>query len=86
MWKCWPQAAVEGKLSTRADATKHQGDFRKVVEGVNNTLDAVIKPINEASDCLQGDGQGQPGRGGEGGLQGRPRRHQGEPQRHPGSR
>ena len=29
------KAAVEGKLATRADATKHQGDFRKVVEGVN---------------------------------------------------
>ncbi len=29
-----PKAAVEGKLATRADATKHQGDYRKVVEGV----------------------------------------------------
>ena len=47
------QAAVEGKLSARADAAKHQGEFRKVVEGVNNTLDAVIKPVNEASACLQ---------------------------------
>ena len=25
-------AAVEGKLSTRADATRHQGDFRKIVK------------------------------------------------------
>jgi methyl-accepting chemotaxis protein len=40
------QAAVEGKLATRADASKHQGDYRKVVEGVNNTLDAVIGPLN----------------------------------------
>ena len=47
------QAAVEGKLSTRAEAAKHQGEFRKVVEGINNTLDAVIKPVNEASSCLQ---------------------------------
>jgi methyl-accepting chemotaxis protein len=36
------KAAVEGKLATRADAAKHQGDFRKIVEGVNQTLDAVI--------------------------------------------
>jgi len=43
------QAAVEGKLDTRADATKHQGDFRKVVEGVNATLDAVIGPLNVAA-------------------------------------
>ncbi len=41
-------AAVEGKLDTRADATRHYGDFRKIVEGVNNTLDSVIGPIKEA--------------------------------------
>ncbi|MFH0968431.1 MAG: hypothetical protein V1862_12180, partial [Methanobacteriota archaeon] len=42
------QAAVEGKLSTRADATKHQGDFQKIVKGVNDTLDSVILPVKEA--------------------------------------
>ena len=42
------KAAIEGKLNTRADGTKHQGEYRKIVEGVNNTLDAVIKPVNEA--------------------------------------
>ncbi len=47
------QAAVEGKLSTRADASKHQGDFRKVVEGVNATLDAIIAPIDEAGKVLE---------------------------------
>src|ERR1017187_7716911 len=46
------KAAVEGKLATRADATKHQGDFRKIVEGVNSTLDAVVKPIRAASLVL----------------------------------
>ena len=40
------KAAVEGKLSTRADASKHQGDYRKIVQGVNDTLDAVIGPLN----------------------------------------
>ena len=45
-------AAVEGKLATRADATKHQGDFRKIVEGVNNTLDAVIGPLGVAADYV----------------------------------
>ncbi|MDD2534975.1 MAG: methyl-accepting chemotaxis protein [Macromonas bipunctata] len=43
------KAAVEGKLATRADASKHQGDFRKVVQGVNDTLDAVIGPLNVAA-------------------------------------
>lgn len=40
------QAAIDGKLSTRADVNRHQGDYRKVVEGVNSTLDAVIGPLN----------------------------------------
>ncbi|MBP6490456.1 MAG: methyl-accepting chemotaxis protein, partial [Thauera sp.] len=45
-------AAVAGKLSTRADATKHQGDFGRIVQGVNNTLDAVIGPLNVAADYV----------------------------------
>ncbi len=47
------QAAIDGRLATRADASKHQGDFRKIVQGVNDTLDAVIEPINEAKRILQ---------------------------------
>jgi methyl-accepting chemotaxis protein len=43
------KAAVEGKLATRADASKHQGDFRKIVQGVDDTLDAVIGPLNVAA-------------------------------------
>ena len=46
------RAAVEGKLATRADATKHQGDFRKIVQGVNDTLDAVIGPLNVAAEYV----------------------------------
>jgi len=47
------KAAVEGKLSTRADATRHQGGFRKIVEGVNQTLDAVLEPVNEAAKVIE---------------------------------
>jgi methyl-accepting chemotaxis protein len=46
------QAALEGKLATRADATKHQGDFRKVIEGFNLTLDNVIKPLNVSAEYV----------------------------------
>lgn len=42
------RAAVEGRLETRADASRHDGEYRKIVEGVNQTLDAVIEPVNEA--------------------------------------
>ncbi|MBI5545925.1 MAG: MCP four helix bundle domain-containing protein [Deltaproteobacteria bacterium] len=51
-------AAVEGKLATRADASRHQGDFRKIVEGVNGTLDAVIGPLNVAAECVSKISQG----------------------------
>jgi hypothetical protein len=44
------QAGVEGKLATRADASKHEGDFRKIVQGVNDALDAVIGPLNVAAN------------------------------------
>ncbi len=47
------KAAVEGRLVTRADATMHNGDYRKIIEGVNHTLDAVIKPLNEAGAVLE---------------------------------
>ena len=46
------KAAVDGKLATRADATKHQGDYKKIVEGVNQTLDAVIGPLNVAAEYV----------------------------------
>ena len=35
-------AAIEGKLAVRADATKHEGDFRKIVEGVNATITRLV--------------------------------------------
>ncbi len=47
------QAAIEGRLATRADATQYQGDYRKIVEGVNHTLDAVIGPLNVAADYVE---------------------------------
>jgi methyl-accepting chemotaxis protein len=47
------EAAVQGKLSTRADASRHTGDFRKIVIGVNDTLDAVIEPLHEAMRVSQ---------------------------------
>jgi methyl-accepting chemotaxis protein len=46
------KAAVDGKLATRADASKHLGDYRKIVEGVNNTLDAVIGPLNVSANYV----------------------------------
>jgi len=47
------QSALEGKLTARADASHQAGDFRKIVEGVNATLDAIMAPIDEASKVLE---------------------------------
>ena len=47
------KATTEGRLSIRADASKHQGDYRKIVQGVNEILDAVIAPVQEAGGVLQ---------------------------------
>ncbi|GAA0754697.1 methyl-accepting chemotaxis protein [Ideonella azotifigens] len=46
-------AANAGRLEVRADTDLHQGDFRKIVDGINRTLDAVIEPLNEAKRVLQ---------------------------------
>ncbi len=50
--KMLSKAAVEGKLATRADATKHQGDFKNIVQGVNDCLDSVIGPLNVAAEYV----------------------------------
>ncbi len=50
--KMLSQAAVDGKLATRADSSKHQGDFAAIVKGVNDTLDAVIGPLNVAAEYI----------------------------------
>jgi methyl-accepting chemotaxis protein len=46
-------SAVEGKLTTRGDTSKFEGEFVKVIEGINNTLNAVIEPVTEATTVLK---------------------------------
>jgi methyl-accepting chemotaxis protein len=41
-------AALAGMLSTRADSSRHSGEFKNIVEGINHILDSVVVPINEA--------------------------------------
>lgn len=47
------RAARNGELDTRGDETRHQGTFRDLVAGINETLDAVAGPINEAATVLE---------------------------------
>lgn len=53
------KAAIEGQLSIRADASRHSGDFSKVIEGVNATLDAVIGPLQVAATYIDRIGKGE---------------------------
>jgi methyl-accepting chemotaxis protein len=47
------KAAEEGQLDTRADALRHNGDFRVIIAGVNRTLDNVIGPLNVAAEYVE---------------------------------
>lgn len=42
------RAAVAGQLSTRGNADKFRGGYRDVITGINQTLDGVVAPVNEA--------------------------------------
>ncbi|MCE9550863.1 MAG: MCP four helix bundle domain-containing protein, partial [Betaproteobacteria bacterium] len=46
------KAAAEGELTTRADARKYQGGWNQLVHGVNQILDGIILPMNEAVTVL----------------------------------
>ena len=45
-------AAKQGDLAVRADATAHHGAYRQVVEGINNLFDSVVTPLRAASAVL----------------------------------
>jgi len=47
--KMLTQAAIDGKLATRGDIEKFKGGYREIVKGVNETLDAVVNPLNVAA-------------------------------------
>jgi len=39
------QAVIEGDLDTRMDSSIHPGEIRKIVERINDTIDALIGPL-----------------------------------------
>lgn len=42
------KAALEGQLDTRADISKHSGDYKKIINSINRMLDAIKKPLDVA--------------------------------------
>ena len=65
------QAGANGMVHVRADASKHQGDFKGLVNGINQTLDGITQPVDEIvtvitamengdlSKTVQGDYRGE---------------------------
>ena len=57
------QQAAAGQLNARGNASKFQYTFREMVEGMNATLDAVVKPFTMAATYLERISRGDiPGR------------------------
>ncbi|MCK6402059.1 MAG: methyl-accepting chemotaxis protein [Sphaerotilus natans subsp. sulfidivorans] len=63
-------AARKGRLDTRADSTRHSGDYRLIVEGINGSFDAMARPVLEVRDVIGQMGQGHLDRRVEGHCEG----------------
>ncbi|POZ62269.1 methyl-accepting chemotaxis protein [Chromobacterium alticapitis] len=47
------QASLDGRLEVRANASAHRGDFRRIVEGINKTLDGMAGPVKEVMRVME---------------------------------
>ncbi len=45
---------VEGETTSRADETKYNGDYKKIVQGINKIIDVITEPLNESNKVLEG--------------------------------
>ncbi|MSP15073.1 MAG: methyl-accepting chemotaxis protein [Myxococcales bacterium] len=52
------EAAKDGRLADRAAADRFQGSYRGICQGMNELLETVVQPIQEASSVLQQIGKG----------------------------
>jgi methyl-accepting chemotaxis protein len=47
------KASISGKLDSRANGMSFQGDWKELIIGLNQLLEAVVKPIKEAGAVLK---------------------------------
>ncbi len=47
------EASINGQLGVRTDISRYTGAWRGMVEGMNNIMDAMSKPLNEAGKVLE---------------------------------
>ncbi|WP_409340151.1 hypothetical protein ACKUB1_11150 [Methanospirillum stamsii] len=40
--------ATNGNLKSRVNIEQHKGEFKTIMEGLNQTLDSVVEPVNES--------------------------------------
>lgn len=52
-------AGKTGQLTVRAETSMHQGDFKKIVEGLNLTLDSFLNPLNTFVGAIEKIARGQ---------------------------
>ncbi|TMO55239.1 methyl-accepting chemotaxis protein [Pseudoalteromonas phenolica] len=52
-------SALAGQLSHRADSDAHNGEFKSIITGINQTLDAIIQPVQLTSQYLDSIAIGQ---------------------------
>ncbi|MBI4651914.1 HAMP domain-containing protein [Candidatus Desantisbacteria bacterium] len=45
-------AFIEGRLAIRGDINKFHGGYKDIIKGINDTMDAVIGPLNAASEYI----------------------------------
>ncbi|OPJ61901.1 methyl-accepting chemotaxis protein [Clostridium oryzae] len=46
-------STINGILNVRGNENKFEGGYQEVINGMNRTMNAVVKPINEAVDIMQ---------------------------------
>jgi methyl-accepting chemotaxis protein len=44
------QAVASRDLKTRVDAGRHHGDYKKIIQAINTTLDMVIEPLRATAE------------------------------------
>jgi methyl-accepting chemotaxis protein len=44
------KAAADGRLGVRSDASKQQGAYRNIMEGINQTLETIVEPLRATAE------------------------------------
>jgi methyl-accepting chemotaxis protein len=47
------QSAIQGKLEKRGNTEVFKGSYHDIVKGINETLDAIVDPLNESATVLE---------------------------------